>query len=1438
MSINTLIKSFIIAMATAFCLNVNAQAPAQELSKYVDGFTGDFKYSNHLLTLSGPNGETFPLTMNYKAGVRMNQAASWVGLGWDLNVGEIKRKTNGMPDDWFNSNFKEEKLASASASTWSEENNNSYFGPIHFDGIYNTTSPDGDKKMDLYTTSRGVTGNRTAFKFPDYDSYYVSGPDVGGEMRPYIFEFAEYVTYPITGDNRSALAKNFTKKPQFRFTKEPMAKVESHLSTHVGWKNFKRAEDAATNHMPYYMYFPAPTNQASKAAQQEWHNRNGDIDVHDASNYIEYFTNEQIYNHHSGTTPIDNFLDYEVVSGNGDRNSTTKYDPNGIGAFRVTTPNGMTYHYSLPVYMRDEKVTSFDFNSADFTNIKNVTTFTKNNKYAYTWKLTAVTGYMFDDTNNNSYPDEGDRGYWINVNYTKWSGDFKWKSPYYNYGADVRTKRRNNIPNSEVYLPQGTVSEGTTEIYYPEYIKSATQTAYFIKDVRADEHSKYDATNSAYTPKLFLKYVVLMDNKDVIDNNIFTVPQAVQSTTYSNLSSVANTANTLSTEDYNYYKTSIESHALKTIDFEYDYHLNQKTYNNINNSFTETAVNAGTGGALTELYKDGTNYSTTADPSLTGKLTLNKVTAYNLNHENIVPAHEFEYSTNNPDYNHEQHDIFGYYKADYDAETKTRFITTEHDKVDAWSLATIKTPIGSEISINYESDRYSYVGYDSELSQPVKPSRVFRLSDATLGYNNFDISYSALKVKDDDINYYYPLATEKSMFLKYGNTCGCGLLGYHTISFSDILTAGSGSNDNVFAPSGSGILCHDISQSCSPSFSYGHVYLQLDWVYGGGLRVADISITEPQSLETYKLTYDYENGIATTEPDNYKKKRGVQLQRSNHGGDRHALPATIGYSKAKITVGDATNNIGSIEFSFKNYIDPYSVSNLEKLYFDDNYGPNNVWYNYSVLTVSDMGTMFGKINSIINYDNNENIISQTAFEYGDHNTGPFAKTDELFYNYSYTNGSPTDAYVKTVYWKKTYNTHLSKKTEIKDGITTVTEINNRDNFTGQPTEVTYTISGKQHKNTKVYAYESNPTMGAKTTHPDNLNLLTAVQNEKEANVGNAFLRGGVIREWDNSHLTREWDQSTAKYISTLKTSVWAPTKNSVYNGTDLGVDLWKNTGFTTLFAGKDGLNRVEQKDMKDGYSALKYGYDDRFKIAEIANCNYASFAFSGFESLKEVATGVNHFDGEIQSGASSKVDMVGLVEPHTGEFMAKVLASQSGPTFRAIVHNETVAGEDFERGIQVGRTYVASVWVHKDSPDGASLVYNLDGSVIDNQDVRKDYSGNIQVGDWIQMNLTFTIPANYVSSGGPGGLNDVRITLENTGSGIAYYDDFMVHPVDAKFSGYVYDEKLGLTKAVVGNDNFYTRFEHDNSGKVIAIYKETKNGEKIITSSDYNFKGN
>lgn len=77
-------------------------------TEMVNLFTGDFNYNIPLMNVPGPNGG-YPINLAYHAGISMEQEASWVGLGWNVNAGAINRAMRGLPDD-FNGDLVHKEL--------------------------------------------------------------------------------------------------------------------------------------------------------------------------------------------------------------------------------------------------------------------------------------------------------------------------------------------------------------------------------------------------------------------------------------------------------------------------------------------------------------------------------------------------------------------------------------------------------------------------------------------------------------------------------------------------------------------------------------------------------------------------------------------------------------------------------------------------------------------------------------------------------------------------------------------------------------------------------------------------------------------------------------------------------------------------------------------------------------------------------------------------------------------------------------------------------------------------------------------------------------------------------------------------------------------------------------------------------------------------------
>lgn len=73
-----------------------AQMPTSEM---VDLFSGDFHYDIPIMEVPGVGG-SYPLNLNYHSVTNAEEEASMVGLGWNLNIGQISREVRAVPDDF------------------------------------------------------------------------------------------------------------------------------------------------------------------------------------------------------------------------------------------------------------------------------------------------------------------------------------------------------------------------------------------------------------------------------------------------------------------------------------------------------------------------------------------------------------------------------------------------------------------------------------------------------------------------------------------------------------------------------------------------------------------------------------------------------------------------------------------------------------------------------------------------------------------------------------------------------------------------------------------------------------------------------------------------------------------------------------------------------------------------------------------------------------------------------------------------------------------------------------------------------------------------------------------------------------------------------------------------------------------------------------------
>lgn len=1422
-----------------------AQSPAQQLDAYVDEFSGNFKYSVPLMVVPGPNGESFPLSANYyNGGIGMNQQASWIGLGWNLSVGQISRSTKGLPDDYNGASGQTDEWAAYDDGTdvdliEDETFARECFGPIHFKELYDhfpLSSGYDERIMDLYVSRHGASGNEVSFEYPDYDDFHVSGPGIGGVMQPYMFDYANMyrpdangLTY---GDYSVAGYQQFHRKPQFRFRNEPGTRIYApYYGRYDDWGTIPSVSYGVADQRfktPYQLRpgqsfedpgpplgdtIPFMTGFSSNCAEDEW--------VKWGSNYVEYFLNKNI--------PSEtDFMEYSTLVSR----TSSQFVQEGIGAFRITTPSGMVYHYSLPVYTTKE--TTSDFMLDDDNDLEPVTNdadfpvkiYEKHTAYANSWKLTAITGQNYVDANNNGVVDNGDVGYWVAIEYEKWANTSS-RSPFYGYYFDQRLK--NHLTPEELrvwsnkdYIPRGTVNEADFEVYYPKRIVTASHMAYFVYDARLDNHGV-----DSDIPSLALTRLVLIDAED---EDVFDSPVNLTSTNFPNLGTHSGINNGLLVSENHYTnptnQSAIESVSLQTVEFVQDNSLALGVYNNVLN--TDISLGpiervASVQGDLSAYHNDlYTPINSLGSPiANTGKLTLKEIKMFGDQHRSYQPSYKFEYAdlTHNPNFDHEKKDFFGFYKRDYDHEFKGGYITEsmdEHLHVDAWSLKKIITPLGGEISVDYESDVYHKVCYDAGTSPNWKfPKRIFRVKEMEKFQNS---DFFEISLYNSDGYDYIGSQNVWKIGLGFKTTCSTPSIvdcesTLEGFDATDIGMTLNGAGDRI---RWTGLLCGctELYTDYHEDFGWGYIQFRLNEAYGGGIRVKQITLTEPELSESYTLDYEYGGGVVTTEPDRFTgvKNDGFSntLLMSSHGSDRHARPPSVGYDKVSYKIlGRNDLSMGKVVYGFNNYFNDLLPNHIQFI------GP----WMLSVVTVDDR-SIAGRLKEKFLFDNQDVMVSKTSYEYSD----PYLDKDNgLVEEVFYLRTKNEDDFLKRSVFRKRQITRYLKKTVSREGDKTyVNEVLERDPLTGITTLSKSTNPSDGVELSKsVMGYTTTSGLGSKHLNINNRNLVTGITTKyvysEEEDVAN--IKNAVTSDWGNDFDYWDWDVVNDEYVRNTGFDKFLKEQTRVFNGeSDLG--NWKEASNITLL---DATGRViEKNDASGRYSATRFGYEDRrHVIATVQNSPFQGFTHSSFEHDYKPEVGIYYFEGMVEKKEGQLTTSNSSRRAHSGESYVTVTnTTENGPTF--IIEKDTESGID--HGIEPGRTYIASVWVHNSSARYAGIEMLLEGTWTGGTSlsVKKERNDDgLVLGEWKRLEVQLTVPEDYQNNGS--GNNDLRVRLY-ADAGVGYFDDMRVQPLDSRVEAMVFDKRTGWMTYSLNNDNVAIAYKYDPMGGVSKIYAETEDG--------------
>lgn len=616
---------------------------------------------------------------------------------------------------------------------------NDYMKRTNSFDVYESRIPQAEKEF-IGDYSKDI--ENINFTFVGYDNYTVSAQGLSGAMKPRIFQNipifgkGERTTnesnddihvfwhHGVKGNSRRKLGEDFHFYFENQFTSNETVPVSNGIQS--GGDDL---DDFVNNENLNALGFSSGSQTFNRRAK--------------TPSYIEVFTNLQIFD---GTAQNQHGLITPTNIPDNSRNNKAIFAPEGIGAYKITSPDGKTYHFALPVYhfeqIQRNLIEEKENPIGTASKAKEKRQYTK---YATHWVLTAITGSDYYDTNGNNKVDEADYGYWVELEYGKWSDGMVWRTPYesniYNYST--------NLIDEIEEKDKGYYQFGRKQLYYLDKIKTRTETAVFIKSLRYDAVGKdmvfkhqgagYDnegylqtsggnsgmnQTEDIHVRERYVNYkreyslkldrIVLLKtsvaNQLVKDNSGYLGGGLLVGGYYRDDDNMPKWESPLYAAEYgasNSFKYSlhneslvfdkndisqsfIQQNALKVVEFEHDYTLAKKSPS-----------------SPSSVHK--INHQR-------GKLTLNKVAFKGRGGYNYLPPYKFEYyleEMTNVDFQqilaNNGNSPMAYERAKRQIIDGWGFMNGKQggiDRVKGWSLKEITMPTGAKINIDYEKDDY------------------------------------------------------------------------------------------------------------------------------------------------------------------------------------------------------------------------------------------------------------------------------------------------------------------------------------------------------------------------------------------------------------------------------------------------------------------------------------------------------------------------------------------------------------------------------------------------------------------------------------------------------------------------------------------------------------------------------------------------------------
>ncbi|MCB0473564.1 MAG: hypothetical protein KDC56_10945, partial [Flavobacteriaceae bacterium] len=734
----------------------------------------------------------------------------------------------------------------------------------------------------------------------------------------------------------------------------------------------------------------------------------------------------------TGTLAEEGVMGYQPL--NAARNDIKMFDPDGIGGFSITSENGTTYHYALPVYqfqkvdiIQNKANTSEDFiESSDL------------NMHAVNWLLTGITGPDFQDIGvNKGFIDDGDLGYWVKFNYGKWSDGFLWRTPHGNM-------------EFEEYRDLGVVqySFGLKQLYYLNSAETKSHVAYFVKELRNDNIGRSLISESRKVSDAMVKIDINGDQWNYGGNHTvnYSLNYPIEhrqlklsrillfkKNSSPNINTAYGSTSQSHFDSYLYFNRNTnltgggnqnESDELRKAGCHYYNNvLIEKDIRHLNSKIRESILKEIVFNSDYSLASNFSGSTLLSGSTHLGKLTLNSVKIRGEYQSEIMPSYKFYYENPNYPYNNIFKDDWGsvvglsinYIKQLANKDINFSFI--DKSLASTWSLNRIIEPSGVEYEVQLESDAY-------------EREAAFKYSEYAIEYFRI-ISSTQIEVKfvgNPSIEAFQENFNSNAPFTFYINLNEIKLGGTLKLDFPEKLFTCkliSKTNGIFLFEELSGTKINEMQSSFGPfqilnggsntdpiypssecsAFALGNAFGPM---IGGGIRVKKIKTTDTKTNESSTIEYDYTKNGKTTGMTTYAPreiKRVIPFVNDIPGPQVYYAQVTSLYK------GSDKNGPGGL---LKKLIHNFEVP---KLYTQSNgFGKyelkpclkieriksitSNIWegkfypntnppvqilnsYNHVAYLISSFPATLGRPTSIFEYNYRGELVSQSIYSYSD-----------------------------------------------------------------------------------------------------------------------------------------------------------------------------------------------------------------------------------------------------------------------------------------------------------------------------------------------------------------------------------------------------------------------------------------------------------------------